>query len=99
MSDAQAALIVIAIIGHGLVILLQIFKSPKEVSSDMAKEVHSVRSDVKDIRADHHKLSREVSEIGGSMKSLKESIDGLREQVIALNRTIGANGGGRITRR
>ena len=88
-TDVGLFSVAVAVIGLACVLF---FKSPKEMATDLAREVHKLRED-------HHELSREVSEITGSLESLKESLDGLRDQVTALTNVIGVfNAGRRNTR-
>ncbi len=99
-SDWAVFALALSLVIRAGVGLLSLYKSPKEVSSDLAQEmragvidaknqVREVKEAVEEIRDDHHELSREVSEITGGMESLRKSLDGLRDQVTALTNVIG----------
>jgi len=109
-SDWAVFVLAISILARAGSVVLSLFKSPKELNTDLAEqmrngigqvrnEISQVRTDVEDLRDDHHDLGREVSTISGAMQALKESLDGLRDQVTALTNVMGVYNAGRNGRR
>ena len=104
-SDWAVFVLAVAILARAGSVVLSVFKSPKEVNSELAHEmreaVRGVKEDITEIRDDHHDLVREVLTISGAMQALKASLDGLRDQVTALTNVMGvynANRNGRNAR-
>lgn len=90
-------------IGIGLVGIagawfLSIFKSPKEVGTELAIAVDKLRNELAQQKTDHHVLARSNDVLANEVKHLGESVRTLASEVKFL-RDDGPKGNGRVPRR